>query len=63
MPSNKDGYMKEYYKQHKNKWFEVVECECGNKLIRCNLSHHIKSNKHQTLINASRKNNVTLPST
>ena len=63
MPSNKEGYMEEYYKQHKSKWFEVIECECGKRLIRCNLSHHTKSKKHQTYINASKIIDFTQSST
>jgi hypothetical protein len=64
MPTNKEGYMKEYYRQNKSKWLEIVECKCGKRLIRCNiLRHHKTSNKHQTHINALSTKDFTLPST
>jgi hypothetical protein len=63
MPTNKEGYMKEYYTQHKSKWFEIVECKCSKRLIRCNLPHHKKSNKHKALMNAVMIKDFTLPST
>ncbi len=48
---------KEYYQdpkfkeKHKKYILEKIECLCGTKTARCNLSHHKKTKKHQIWCN------------
>jgi hypothetical protein len=44
-------YNKRYYDNHKEKWLkhslEKIDCVCGVKVARGNLSKHIKTEKHK----------------
>ena len=52
MPSNKDGYMKEYYEQHKAtlkaRSLSDVRCECCDKTIKyAKMNMHKRSKNHK----------------
>ena len=47
-------YHKEYYYNKKEQISETnklrIKCECGCELTKCNLTKHLKSNKHKQLL-------------
>lgn len=50
MPTNKPGYMQDYYIKNRQRLLqhvnEVVECECNAVSTRANIARHRKSSKH-----------------
>ena len=50
-----DNFNKAYYIRNKEKLEEKFDCECGGKYMRCNKSHHIKSDKHQKFLESQNK--------
>ena len=50
MPTNKPGYMQEYYIKNRENVLkhvnEVLQCECKAKTTRGNIARHKKSSKH-----------------
>lgn len=49
------NYFKNYYRDNKEKIISQVyckiQCDCGATVLKCNLSHHKKTNKHIVAIN------------
>lgn len=53
MPTNKPGYMRDYYHKHKEKFAylsEMTECECGTHVVRVKLDQHLRTKKHENLM-------------
>tara|TARA_R110002096_G_scaffold45989_2_gene122921 strand:+ start:370 stop:855 length:486 start_codon:yes stop_codon:yes gene_type:complete len=47
----KQGLNKAYYQTHKEQLKKKFTCECGGKYTNSNITHHIKTKKHQNYIN------------
>ena len=47
-------YKKQYYEQHRDeinkKALQKVTCECGGDVVKCSLSRHLKTKKHNRLM-------------
>lgn len=50
---------KKYYENHKEKikerYSEIIKCECGVEVMKCNISKHKKSLKHLAALNINIK--------
>ena len=47
LKSKKEQYNKSYYSQHKEEWYEKIECDiCKGLYCRASKYNHFKSKKH-----------------
>lgn len=53
----------EYYLSHKNKLLSKVECQCGKKISKLNLTTHKKSKIHNLLLQVKNQSNFVVTQT
>jgi hypothetical protein len=41
----------EYKKKHNSFMMELITCDCGQQIMRCNKSHHKKAKRHKFAMN------------
>lgn len=50
----------EYYVSNKNKLLTKIECECGKRISKLNLTTHKKSNIHNLLLQVKNQSNFVV---
>jgi hypothetical protein len=49
-PSRREKFGKEYFAKYYHDHKGYFDCQCGNKVMKCYNSKHIKTKKHRTFL-------------